>query len=69
MVESGFDPGQYSSNLGYAYLNVGMALQAQGKRDEARAAFRSAATHLENALGPDHPDTRNAIQSAGLKSK
>ena len=69
MVQSSFEPGQYSSNLGYAYLNVAMALQAQGKTAEARQAFRSAAGHFEKALGPDHPDTRSAVESAGAAPK
>jgi len=69
MVQSNSEPGQYSSNLGYAYLNLGMTLQAQGKSDEARSAFLSAATHLENALGPKHPDTITALQSAGMAPK
>jgi len=65
MVQSNVEPGQYSSNLGYAYLNLGMILQAQGKSDEARSAFRSAAAHLQNALGRNHPDTVSALQAAG----
>ena len=65
MAKSAFEPGQYSSNVGYAYLNVGMALEAQGKVDEARLAFRYAAEHFESALGPNHPDTRTAVRSAG----
>jgi serine/threonine protein kinase len=57
-------PGTFSSHLGHAYLSSGRALQAQGKHQEARAAFRSAAEHLQNTLGPDHPDTRSARQLA-----
>jgi serine/threonine-protein kinase len=53
-------PGTFSSHLGHAYLSSGRALQAQGKREEARTAFRSAAEHLQNTVGPDHPDTRAA---------
>ena len=66
MAQSSFEPGQYSSNLGYAYLNVGMALQAQGKADEARSAFGYAAKHFESALGPKHPDTGKAVQLAQM---
>jgi hypothetical protein len=47
-----------------AYLALASALEAQGKHDEARAAARSAAEQLQNALGPDHPDTRRALQFA-----
>jgi len=54
--------GEFSSDIGRAYLSLGRALQAQGKRGEASAAFRSAVDHLQNTLGADHPDTRNALQ-------
>jgi eukaryotic-like serine/threonine-protein kinase len=54
-----------SGNLGRAYLTLGRVLQAQGKHADARAAFRSAADHLRNALGSDHPDTRRAQEQAG----
>jgi eukaryotic-like serine/threonine-protein kinase len=59
-------PGSLSADLGEAYLALGRALQAQGKPEEAHAAFRSAAQHLENTLGPDHPESRAARQLAGL---
>jgi serine/threonine protein kinase/Tfp pilus assembly protein PilF len=62
MLQRSAQPGAFSSDLGRAYLALGRALQAQDKRDEARAALRSAAEHLESALGPDHPDTRSAKQ-------
>ncbi len=52
--------GAFSSMVGSAYLNLGRALAAQGRRDEARPAFQSASQHLESTLGPDHPDTRLA---------
>jgi serine/threonine protein kinase len=64
LLQAAAQPGTFSSNLGRAYLSSGCALQAQGKREEARAAFRSAAEHLQNTLGPDHPDTRSARQLA-----
>ena len=69
LAQKDMEPGQYSANMGHAFLNLGMALQAQGKTNEARAAFRSAADHLERTLGPDHPDSRAARQSAGLTSQ
>src|SRR5262249_20585369 len=53
-------PGTFTSYLGNAYLALGRALQAQGKREEAQAAFRSAVKHLESALGPHHADTQAA---------
>lgn len=58
------EPGTFSSYLGRAYLALARALEVQGKGDEARAAARSAAEQFQNALGPDHPDTRSARQLA-----
>ncbi len=66
LLQEAAQPGTFSSTLGRAYLALGLALQAQGKRDEAHTAFRSAAEHLQSALGPDHPDTRSARQLGGL---
>ncbi len=65
-LQADAEPGTFSSYLGRAYLALARALDAQGKRDEAGAAARSAAEQLQNALGPDHPDTRSARQLAGL---
>ena len=53
-------PEMFTTYLGYAYLALGRALQAQGKREEAQSAFRPAVKHLESALGPDHADTQAA---------
>ncbi len=64
LLQNFTQPGTYSCNLGRAYLTLGLALRAQGKRDEARVAFHSATEHLQNALGSDHPDTRSAGQLA-----
>lgn len=60
------EPGAFSIYTGWGYLALGRALQAQGKIDEAHAAFRSAAEQLEHAGGPNHPDARIARQLAGL---
>jgi tetratricopeptide (TPR) repeat protein len=57
-------PGTYSLYVGRAYLALGRALQAQGGKDEAQAAFRSATEHLEHAVGTDNPETRAAQQLA-----
>jgi tetratricopeptide (TPR) repeat protein len=57
-------PRTFSSVRGSAYLALGRALQAQGKREESHAAFRSAADNLQNTVGRDHPDTRSARQLA-----
>ena len=61
--------GAFSSIQGSAWLALGRALQAQGKLDEARAAFRSAAENLQSTVGPDHPDTRSARQLAVLENQ
>jgi serine/threonine-protein kinase len=67
LLQTGMQPGMFSSNLGRAYLALGRVLKAQGKLEEAASAFRSAAEHLQNTLGADHPDTRNARQLVELK--
>jgi len=64
LAATGRPAGTFSSHLGHAYLSSGRALQAQGKHQEARAAFRSAAEQLQDTLGPDHPDTRTARRLA-----
>lgn len=66
MAVDATEPGSFSSLTGQCYLALGRALQAQGKRDEARAAFRSATEHFQNALGPNHPGTLAARQLADL---
>ena len=58
-------PERFSADVGHAYLAQGRALLAEGKTSEAKAAFRSAAEHLEKTLGPDHLDSRAARQFAG----
>jgi len=62
-------PGTFSSRLGQAYLTLGRALQAQGKQDEARAAFRSAAQSFESTLGAGSPDAYRARHLAGMDSQ
>lgn len=57
-------PGSFSAYVGHAQLAWARALQAQGKPDEARAAFHSAAENLQNTLGIEHPDARSARQLA-----
>jgi len=66
-LQQAAQPGTFSCDIGRAYLALGLAQQAQGnKAEESHLALRSASTHLENTLGPDHPDTRNARQLTGL---
>jgi eukaryotic-like serine/threonine-protein kinase len=57
-------PGVASTILGRGYVTLGRALQAQGKVDDAHAAFGSAVENLAATLGPDHRDTRAAMQLA-----
>jgi serine/threonine-protein kinase len=66
LFQAAAQPGTFSSYVGTAYLKLGTALQAEGKIDEARTAYRSAAKHLQNTVGPDHPDTQTARQFAEL---
>lgn len=61
LLQNPANPGAFSMNVGRAYFALGRALQAQGKTDEADAAFRSAAEHLERTLGTDHPELRAAL--------
>jgi tetratricopeptide (TPR) repeat protein len=62
-------PGAFSSAIGHVYLILGRVLQAQKKQQQAGAAFRSAAEHLQKTLGADHPDTRLALQLAAAPLK
>jgi eukaryotic-like serine/threonine-protein kinase len=55
----------FSSGMGRACLALGRALEAQGRHQEARAAFGSAVKNLDGALGPENPETRAARQLAG----
>jgi tetratricopeptide (TPR) repeat protein len=64
LLRSTMEPGTLSSTLGRTNLALARALQAQGKVEEARAAFQSAAENLQATIGRDHPDTRAALQSA-----
>jgi eukaryotic-like serine/threonine-protein kinase len=64
LLQAATPAGTFSCNLGRAYLALGRALESQGKRQEAGAAFQSAVEHLQNALGADHADTRSAQQLA-----
>jgi eukaryotic-like serine/threonine-protein kinase len=65
LLQAAVPPRTFSCYLGRAYLALGQALETQGKHEQASASFRSAAEHLQNALGPDHADTRRAQQLAG----
>ena len=64
LFRKAFADGELSSHVGRAYLSQGRVLQQEGKLLEAREAFNMAAKHLDNTLGPDHPDSRIARASA-----
>lgn len=64
LQKSNTPPNSFSSTLGYAYLGLARALDAQDKHGEAQAAADLAAQNLEKCIGADHPDTRAAIQLA-----
>lgn len=66
LLRSADPPGAFSCHIGRAYLVLGQALQAQHKNDEARAAFRAGAEHLEKSLGTGDPESRAARQLASL---
>jgi eukaryotic-like serine/threonine-protein kinase len=59
-------PGIFSNHLGHADMALGRALQAEGKSDQAHAAFRSAAEQFRNTLGAKHPETLAARRLAEL---
>jgi serine/threonine-protein kinase len=69
LQKSNTQPSSFSSTLGYAYLALARALDAQGKHGEAQAAAGLAAQNLEKCIGAGHPDTRSAIELAALNSK
>jgi tetratricopeptide (TPR) repeat protein len=62
LLEDREDPSILSSNVGRAYLALALALEAEGKPDEAQLAARKAYANLETTLGSDQPDTRSARQ-------
>jgi len=66
VLQRSAQPGTFSGTVGRASLALGHALEAQGERAEAHAAFQSAVEQLQNALGPDHPQTRDARRLADL---
>jgi Tfp pilus assembly protein PilF len=68
LLQASAQLGAFSSVRGRAYLALGRALQARDRSEEARTAFHAAAENLQDALGPDHPDSRSAVQLAQLVS-
>jgi eukaryotic-like serine/threonine-protein kinase len=62
LLEDREDPSILSSNVGRAYLALALALEAEGKPDEAQLAARKAYANLQTTLGSDQPDTQRARQ-------
>jgi serine/threonine protein kinase/tetratricopeptide (TPR) repeat protein len=60
LLDDAEDPGIPSSNVGRAYLALAVALEAEGKPDEAQVAARKAYANLQTTLGADQPDTKSA---------
>jgi len=60
--------GAPSRTIGQAHLALGRALKAAGDDQAARAAFSAARENLAGSLGPDHPDTLEALLQAGPPS-
>jgi eukaryotic-like serine/threonine-protein kinase len=50
-------PETASSNLGRAWLALGLVRRSQSRFAEARSAFQTALSQLEFAAGPTHPDS------------
>jgi serine/threonine-protein kinase len=67
LLQSASSSGEFSCIIGNAYLTLGRAMRAQGKQDDAEAAFRSAANHFQNTLGANHVETRSALLLAEAK--
>lgn len=64
LLSEGAQAGDYSSNLGLAYLTLARALNARQEPTEARSAARRAVEQLRLALGEAHPETQAAMQLA-----
>lgn len=64
LLQSELHSGIHSSNVGRAYLAQARALKAMGKYEAAQSASRTAFEHLQDTLGPDHPETRSAYRLA-----
>jgi serine/threonine protein kinase/tetratricopeptide (TPR) repeat protein len=62
LLEDREDPSILSSNVGRAYLALALALESEGKPDEAQMAARKAYANLQTTVGPDQPVTQSARQ-------
>jgi serine/threonine-protein kinase len=67
ILHTTMQPETRSVSVGRAYLALGQAQKALGKRDDARASFRTALDNLREALGEAHPLTLSTRQAlAGI---
>ena len=55
----------WSSLTGLSLLSIARIQETRGDQDAARRAAREALPHLNETLGPEHPDTRRAEQYVG----
>jgi serine/threonine-protein kinase len=60
MAESLQGANRFSSDTGLSYLTLGGVLLHAPDRSQAPVALHAAVDHLSNALGEDHPDTKQA---------
>jgi tetratricopeptide (TPR) repeat protein len=60
MLEETASAGMHTITLGRAYLALARALRGKGDREGGYAMLASAIEHLEDAAGPDHPETLEA---------
>lgn len=60
-------PDERTSYAGMAYLALARAQRDIGQVDDSATAFSAAADHLEGALGPDHPLSRQAGRFLALE--
>ena len=55
----------WSSLTGLSLLSIARIQETRGDQDAARRTARQALPHLNETLGPEHPDTRRAEQYVG----
>jgi tetratricopeptide (TPR) repeat protein len=66
LAQKAAGPDMLTSTIGRAYLALGRALVAQGKLEEAHAAYASALQHLASSLGKEHAETLEAAKGVNL---
>ena len=67
LAEDSAVPGNSSSDIGHACLALARALHMLGRTQPAQTAFRSAAENLEATLGPNLPETQEALRLSGMQ--